>query len=98
MKLIRQGDLILSLVSSDAKPNAAEKATITLAVGEESGHSHVLDNALRVGVDQVFLAEDSTLRVEGMPWRHESIAVPAGTYRYWVEQEYTPEAIRDVRD
>jgi len=92
--MYRQGDLILQRIDArDTGPQSRQ----TLAVGEESGHSHVLQGFVpEPGI--IVLDDVADLHVDGMPWRHDAIKIPAGTYRYWVQREYTPEAIRDVRD
>ncbi len=96
--LIRQGDLVLQRVGEEpATPPKSVPADLVLAVGEESGHSHRL-RAAQLQPDLIYLAEGANLRVEGMPWRHDEIGVEPGVYKCWVEREYTPEAIRDVRD
>jgi hypothetical protein len=82
--LIRQGDLILQ--SHSLPESIGEPRTLTLAVGEESGHSHVLFGVDR-GPGLVEVLAPTALRVEGMPWRHDPITVPAGTYRYWVQRQ-----------
>lgn len=90
--MIRQGDLIVRRVA-DAEPGAA--APVTLAVGEESGHSHVVEAVLRRAVDVtspdsvgvVDVLAPTELRIEGQPWRHDPIPLAPGRYEYWVQRE-----------
>ena len=100
-KIYRQGDLSLiptELPVEDAKAGAKH----TLAVGEESGHAHVITNALFNSDAMMLQVLDggAKLLVEppSMSWRHESLNIPAGNYKLVVQREYTPEAIRDVAD
>ena len=100
-KPIRQGDLVLTPTTFEVAVKG-NPGTKTLAVGEESAHSHVIDNSyfdpalmqLRV------LDGGSSLRVDppAMSWRHNSIEVPAGDYDIVIQREYTPERIRNVAD
>lgn len=91
--LIRQGDLTLRRVG--AAPPGAVRPT-TLAVGEESGHSHVADGYL--AGDRFVAPAPTTLRVEGMPWRHRPVPVPAGEYEIVHQRELTEdEEIEEVR-
>jgi len=98
MQTIRQGDLIL--VAADIAADFGPTQPQTLAIGEESGHSHVLTGALAEVEGRRFIRLDQAdaLRVEGMPWRHDPITVPAGVWEVRVQREYTPEGIRQVMD
>jgi len=99
MQTIRQGDLLLVAAFPDLDFPAASRLH-TLAVGEESGHSHVIEAQLATanGRRYVHLNKPSTLRIEGMPWRHEPITIPPGTWEVRIQREYTPEGIRQVVD
>lgn len=98
--LIRQGDVVLRTVPAREPAGVAKE--ITLAIGEESGHSHVLTAAIEeiVGDSRfVTLRQDGQVRIEGMPWRHTAINVLAGTYEVIIEREYEPGAApRNVAD
>lgn len=100
--IYRQGDVILRRVHKacpvhmDPVPHR-----VTLAVGENSGHSHVLD-VLRDWTEDdrryVDVAQGVQARVEGLPGRHDPITLDAGTYEVIIEREYRPDAIRRVED
>lgn len=95
--MIRQGDLALISVSPATLPG--KPAAHTLAIGEDSGHAHVIDRALRLD-DLLVVPDDAILTVEPAPmaWRHDPIQVPAGTYRIVIQREYTPQEVRRVQD
>lgn len=99
MTTIGQGDV--TLIRRDGlAPVEGLPREVTLAVGEESGHAHVI-----VGVDGVrggvrlLTTLGGPVRVVGMPWRHAPIDVPAGTYEVldW-QREYAPGAIVRMGD
>lgn len=96
----RQGDVY---VAAAKKVPAGAKLLphCTLAEGEVTGHSHRVaerDGAklyahggtlfLVVAADAVTVVHDE----------HGPIPLPRGTYRVWQQREYSPEAIRTVRD
>lgn len=92
--IIRQGDLMLRRVS-DASTDETPRP-VTLAIGEESGHSHVLDGFPVTplgdqGRGVVEVLAPTNLRVEGMPWRHDPIPVSPGRYEFWIQRELTAE-------
>lgn len=96
-KMIRQGDLVLVRVG-DAE--TAEKPTaVKLAIGEDSGHAHVLD-VVKIADRLVDVPQPSQLRVEPdhLAWRHQPIPVPPGRYQYVIQQEYVPAGARQVQD
>jgi hypothetical protein len=73
----------------------------TLAKGELTGHAHRIAEADEVALfeadDQFFLSvcgETATVVHE----EHLPIALPRGSYRYWIQREYTPAEIVRVRD
>lgn len=98
---IRQGDLALipTTETSNGTRKKGRAKKHTLAVGEDSGHSHVIAKALRFD-DTLVLLDSSELRVEPAPmaWRHDALPVPAGAYRIVIQREYTPAAIVRVQD
>ena len=102
--IIRQGDLMMRRVGSVSASRRA--ATVTLAVGEESGHSHVvdgwLDRPLTADKPGLVSVGQTQLRVAGMPWRHGAIIVPSGQYEFWIQRELTEneelEEVRRVQD
>lgn len=96
----RHGDVVIAVV--DRIPVGAEKRLQSILVrGEVTGHAHrVTDPETAViwrSGDQWFLevtADTATIIHE----EHKPITLPRGTYRFWVQREYTPQAIRRVTD
>ncbi len=105
--LYRQGDVLLKRL--DALPlNAVpqpQQAQVTLALGEVTGHSHVLV-AERGNVIAPFKEQDQVdvafLHIMGDAFlkhdEHATLNIPAGTYEIVRQREYSPEAIRMVAD
>jgi hypothetical protein len=102
-KSIRNGDVILQWLGPAPDTNI-EPAEHVLAVGEESGHSHVLRGVMapadtvltpppgaHVGDDArgFIVSEVAELRIEGQPWRHYSHTVQPGLWAFWIQQRLT---------
>lgn len=87
MNIICQGDVMLYPV--DAIPDGAEAKAgnrHVLALGEITGHSHVLERASMAVLDgtrYVYVEDGGALYHED----HGPIAVPAGTYKVIQQQE-----------
>lgn len=97
--IIRQGDVLLTRVGECA--SSEQTRELTLAIGEQSGHSHVLHGGVEVlarGHRYVDVPRDTTVTIEGMPWRHAPVMLPSGRWEIVVEREYSPEAVRNVQD
>lgn len=100
--LIRQGDLILRRIPGQADTKKSE--IVTLAVGEESGHSHVTDGFIaRKPVEGLpgllHVQAPTTLWIGGQSWRHDEIKLTAGVYEFWVQRELSAdEDIQNVQD
>src|SRR5688572_18608238 len=93
--VFRHGDVIVMAVEK-IPANAKRKNHLVLAHGEVTGHSHRIAER---DVAEIFeLGADSFLNVKETATlvhdEHASISLPAGTYRFWRQREYTPEAIR----
>jgi hypothetical protein len=93
--IVGQGDVTLTRIG-DSRASADPKP-ITIAIGEQSGHSHVLRLGIELreaGKRLVDVPQDTQIDVVGMPWRHTAITIPAGLYGVIDHQvEYTPAAI-----
>lgn len=98
--LWRQGDIYISSIPS-LPTNLSPQPHCVLAEGEVTGHSHRVDQPsnARLYSDgaSLFLevvADSPTVIHE----EHGPIMLGRGTYRVWRQREYSPEAIRVVRD
>jgi hypothetical protein len=98
--LYRHGDVLIACVPN--LPSQASKRSGTiLARGEITGHSHCVQE---IGAAQLYdfnletflevTASIATLVHE----EHKPIELPQGIYRVWMQREYTPAAIVQVRD
>jgi len=108
MNIYRQGDVLIvevdGLTGSSRKPEKRVKS-VTLALGEATGHSHVL-TAEDVDVFSTWQVNDVT-RQTGIEMRpvhafriadpgrvtheeHAEIELPAGEYLVFIQREYTP--------
>jgi hypothetical protein len=73
---------------------------IVLAYGEVTGHAHAIaDEAVDVfvtaeGTMYLWVKTEATLKHE----EHGAITLPPGNYERVLQREYSPEAIRKVRD
>lgn len=109
MRPLRQGDVLLVPVEDvdlhDAKPVAREGGRIVLARGEVTGHVHaiksrsatLLERAVAGRAAERFLRVTRAKALLGHE-EHSEILVPPGLYRVVIQQEYTPEALRNVAD
>jgi len=108
--IYRQGDVLVMAIDKYPEGVDASKVKqhkrgdeLILAYGEVTGHHHtVVGNSLVAealaeehGNDIFFeLLEPSALTHD----EHETVKLPAGKYRKIQQQEYSPEAYRDVHD
>src|SRR5688572_8512263 len=98
--MYRHGDVLIAAI--DAVPaEAKQQNTNILARGEITGHSHriaereaaefwELNGQLYIKV----VAPSATVVHE----EHKPITLPQGTYRVWLQREYSPGAIRRIVD
>ena len=96
----RQGDIYIAKASK-VPAGARPLPHCTLAEGEMTGHSHRVAETAGAKL----YARDSSLylvvsadRVTVVHDEHGPIPLARGTYRVWHQREYSPEAIRTVRD
>jgi hypothetical protein len=96
----RQGDVFISPTTT-LPPKASKRQGGLLVEGELTGHSHRLE---RLSDGEVLEANGRLyLRVTAPSARiihqeHGPITLTRGDYLVWQQREYTPEAIRVVRD
>ncbi|ADV65760.1 hypothetical protein [Deinococcus maricopensis] len=97
--LYRHGDVLIERIS--ALPTATPRPGHTLAHGEVTGHSHRFRDPHSVQLYQH--GATTYLRVlndtaDLIHEEHRTITLPRGDYRFWMQREYSPEAIRRVID
>lgn len=96
----RHGDVMIAKVEK-LPEGAKPKHGNVLVRGEVTGHSHRIQD---VGSAELYEADGQLFLHVGeagarlVHEEHKPIALPAGYYRIWQQREYTPEAIRRVRD
>jgi len=96
----RHGDVLIA--RCDEVPADSKKLPhLILARGERTGHAHRIEQ--REGNELFELGEDLFLRITRQPAtvvheEHGPISLEPGTYRVWIQREYSPEAIRRVLD
>ncbi len=96
----RHGDVFIQ--ACDGIPSGATKLPhCILAKGELTGHAHRIEDR---GVAELFRQQGTLfLRVTGecatvTHEEHGPISLEQGTYRVWIQREYSPEEIRRVVD
>lgn len=103
MKTYRQGDVLL--IRDDEAPATGievprDKGRVILAYGEVTGHAHAIRNPnvcqLRNEGHTVLRVDDVSALLEHE--EHATIELPPGRYRVVIQQEYEPEAYRNVAD
>src|SRR4051812_25914431 len=98
--LWRQGDVFIARVPA-IPAGACPRPHCVLAEGEVTGHSHRVKEAgvarMWAGGASLYL-EVTADRATVCHEEHGPIALERGTYRVWQQREYSPEAIRTVRD
>jgi len=96
----RHGDVMIDRCA-EIPADLRRTPGLILARGEATGHAH---RVLEAGTAVVFdtgdggfldvTADEATVVHE----EHDAITLPRGTYRFWFQREYSPEAIRRVVD
>lgn len=103
-KLYRQGDVLLTRLSAEPKiEKEVARNRVILALGETSGHAHVIDGAVaefvtKDGERVVWLEAPEELRhVAGKTLTGEHNSIPLQTGWYAVEQQVELGADDEVR-
>lgn len=98
--LWRHGDVLIAAVSA-LPSHARRRPGSVLAHGEVTGHSHRFADLKDIQLWEVgnelfveVLSDQANLVHE----EHKTLSIPKGTYRVWMQREYSPEAIRPVVD
>ena len=114
-QIFRQGDVLLVAVAaslaSSARPIPFEKRGIVLALGEATGHAHVLEVPRSKAVRPIYWdagAERFVQLLAAQPLKHtnpdgsqadhDSIPLTPGLYQQGFQVEYSPEELRNVAD
>lgn len=99
--LYRHGDVFIAAVKA-VPADAERRPGAILARGEATGHAHRISDPDGV---QLFEGENAGgyLRVDAamatlIHEEHKPITLPKGTYRFWIQREYSPKEIRRVVD
>ncbi len=96
----RHGDILIA--ATEAIPEQATmKATSVLAWGETTGHSHRIEDAKTADiyeVEGVMFIRVTAASARVIHQEHQPIMLPQGTYKFWYQREYTPQAIRRIVD
>jgi hypothetical protein len=96
----RHGDVLIAPVGA-IPSDAIRRPFPVLAEGEATGHSHRIaepgaaELLERGGMLYLRVVTECATVVHQ---EHRPITLPRGNYRVWQQREYTPQAIRTVRD
>jgi hypothetical protein len=96
----RQGDIFIARVSR-LPAGLQLRPHCVLAEGEVTGHSHRIkdpDTALLYAHATDYFLDVTAREATVVHEEHGPITLPRGTYRVWRQREYSPEAVRSVRD
>lgn len=101
--IYRQGDVLILPIKSNQIPKGLKQTkSVTLALGEVTGHHHTISRgAVGFGQSETALADYFQVTNDEAVLdhqEHKSIWLPKGSYRKIIQSEYTPEAIRPVAD
>jgi len=99
IRMIRQGDVMLTLV--DEIPKEAKARTITnyvVAEGEATGHAHCLlgDAIIAEHGEDVYMKLSDPSKITHQ--EHDEVHLSPGIWKVTRQREYTPEEIRRVAD
>ena len=96
----RHGDILIAGVETIPQ-EAKKQPTAVLAWGELTGHSHRIEDPETAEIwehkgTMYLMVTKPLARV--VHQEHKPITLPPGTYRFWYQREYTPQAIRRIVD
>jgi hypothetical protein len=101
-KVYRQGDVLVVEISEPISVEAKviEKDTLTLALGEATGHSHQImsEGAVMYAVGENLRLMKLKKPAKLVHQEHTAIELPAGNYQIIRQREYTPRRIVNVAD
>jgi hypothetical protein len=96
----RHGDVLIEAVR-EIPCGARQRPDAVLASGEVTGHCHRVQDPRSARLFHAGDADFLEVQTEFAVITHEEhlpITLPRGTYRFWRQREYTPQAIRTVVD
>lgn len=104
----RQGDVAFIPIATLPTGKRTKRKDGVAAYGEVTGHSHQLAvtdreiaEVLEIGDGLFVHVSDAGISLSGATFKHEEhapITLPTGNYEIRIQQEYSPEAIRNVVD
>ena len=94
----RQGDVLFVKVEALPTEPLTERKTAIIVEGEATGHAHQLVQGRILQNAQGFLYLHILLSTQIVHEEHHPIELSPGYYRVIRQREYSPEAIRMVRD
>lgn len=94
----RQGDLLF--IRQDARPagDLVERAGMVIVEGEATGHAHRLTGGVILEAPDGTLYLDLAEATRVVHEEHDALTLGPGLWLVVRQREYTPEAIRTVRD
>jgi len=102
---VRQGDVFIQQIEEIPKEATLQEKQprVILAYGEVTGHHHSIKQTKKVkaykatGEEATYLEiADALALLEHQ--EHETIKLPAGNYKAFIQREYSPSEIRRVAD
>ena len=99
-KLYRHGDVLVARIPTIPQ-DSIKRLHLTLAEGELTGHSHRIAEPDTAELWELNSERFLRVRAQSATLIHEEhgpITLETGDYRVWRQREYSPEAIRTVRD
>lgn len=96
----RQGDVLIIRAEAPEAESIKAEGPLVLALGESTGHCHQIRN--RAAVDLIEEGVRRFLRVRETSLleheEHAAVPIPPGEYEVIIQQEYTPQGLRNVAD
>lgn len=105
MAIYRQGDVLFVEMLGEVPQGKAlrrKQGRIVVAEGESTGHAHAVATPGVKFIEVVRLFQEHYL-VSSHPFKvvheeHDTVALPAGTFKVIRQREHTPQGNRQVRD
>lgn len=88
MRQARQGDLLFVRVDSIPEHREGRRVSPILALGESTGHAHVVEDGTVRSVEYEGLFVESTGKARVVHPEHETVELPEGTYRVIRQRQF----------